>query len=80
MYVVANSFLCKRTSSSVAPEFASDNCFLTRDTLPLMLNENPSINLRDNEEFKAIIKRNQNEKAAIRAQIRKMEERGELDL
>ncbi|MCK5467240.1 MAG: tetratricopeptide repeat protein, partial [Cyclobacteriaceae bacterium] len=37
-------------------------------------------NLWDNEEFKAIVKRDQDEKAAIRVQLREMEERGELDL
>ena len=36
--------------------------------------------LRDDPEFKAIVKRVQEEKAAIRAQIREMEERGEIDL
>ncbi len=37
-------------------------------------------NLRDDPEFKAIVKRAQDEKAALRAQVREMEERGELDL
>jgi hypothetical protein len=37
-------------------------------------------NLWDNEEFQAFVKRNQDEKEAIRAQVREMEERGELDL
>jgi len=37
-------------------------------------------NLWDDPEFKAIVKRAQDEKAAIRAQIREMEERGEIDL
>jgi len=37
-------------------------------------------NLRDDPEFKALVKRAQDEKAAIRAQIKKMEERGEIDL
>jgi hypothetical protein len=36
--------------------------------------------LWDNPEYKAIVKRVQDEKAAIRAQIREAEERGELDL
>ena len=36
--------------------------------------------LWDNEEFKAIVKRDQDEKVAIRAQLSEMEERGELDL
>ena len=36
--------------------------------------------LRDDPEFIAIVKKDQDEKAAIRAQIREMEERGELDL
>ena len=36
--------------------------------------------LRDDPEFKAIVKRAQEEKTSIRAQIREMEERGELDL
>ena len=31
-------------------------------------------------EFKAIVKEAQDEKAALRAQVREMEERGELDL
>ncbi|TDI64592.1 MAG: hypothetical protein E2O88_11210 [Bacteroidetes bacterium] len=33
-------------------------------------------NLRDDPEFKAIVKRAQDEKAALRAQVREMEERG----
>jgi hypothetical protein len=37
-------------------------------------------NLLDNEEFKAIVKHAQEEKAALRAQVRDMEERGELTL
>jgi len=37
-------------------------------------------NLWDNEEFQAIVKRDQDEKAAIRAQVREMEARGELTL
>ena len=36
--------------------------------------------LRDDPEFKAIVKRAQNEQAALREQVREMEERGELDL
>ncbi len=36
--------------------------------------------LRDDSEFQAIVKQAQNEKAALRAQVREMEERGELDL
>jgi len=36
--------------------------------------------LWDDPKFKALIKRAQDEKAAIRAQIREMEERGEIDL
>jgi len=36
--------------------------------------------LRDDPEFQAIIKQAQEEKAALRAQVREMEERGELDL
>ena len=36
--------------------------------------------LRDDPEFQAIVKQAQEEKAAIRAQVREMEERGELDL
>ena len=36
--------------------------------------------LRDDPEFKAIVKQAQEEKAALRAQVREMEERGELDL
>jgi len=36
--------------------------------------------LRDDPEFKAIVKKAQEEKAAIRAQVKEMEERGELDL
>ena len=36
--------------------------------------------LRDDPEFQAIVKRAQEEKAALRAQVREMEERGELDL
>jgi hypothetical protein len=36
--------------------------------------------LQDDPQFKTIVKRAQDEKAAIRAQIREMEERGELDL
>jgi tetratricopeptide (TPR) repeat protein len=36
--------------------------------------------LRDDPEFKAIVKQAQEEKAALRAQIREMEERGELTL
>lgn len=37
-------------------------------------------NLRNDPEFKSIVKRAQDEKAAIRAQIKVMEERGEIDL
>ena len=37
-------------------------------------------NLRDDPEFKAIVKRAKDKAAAIRAQVREMEERGELDL
>jgi tetratricopeptide (TPR) repeat protein len=37
-------------------------------------------NLRDDPEFVAIVKRAQDEKTAVRDQIRKMEERGEIDL
>jgi hypothetical protein len=37
-------------------------------------------NLWDDPEFKAIIKKAQDEKAAIREQIREMEYRGEIDL
>jgi TolB-like protein/Tfp pilus assembly protein PilF len=37
-------------------------------------------NLWDDPEFKAIVKRAQDEKADIRAQVKEMEERGELDL
>jgi tetratricopeptide (TPR) repeat protein len=37
-------------------------------------------NLWYNEEFQAIVRRDQQEKTAIRAQIREMEKRGELDL
>ena len=37
-------------------------------------------NLRDNPEFKAIVKRAQQEKAAERAQIQEMIESGEIDL
>ncbi|MCK5470428.1 MAG: hypothetical protein KAI99_18025, partial [Cyclobacteriaceae bacterium] len=36
--------------------------------------------LWDNEEFQAFVKRNQDEKAALRVKVREMEERGELDL
>jgi len=36
--------------------------------------------LRDDPEFQIIVKRAQEEKAALRAQVREMEERGELDL
>jgi tetratricopeptide (TPR) repeat protein len=36
--------------------------------------------LRDDPEFKAIVKQAQDEKAALRAQVREMEERGELTL
>ena len=36
--------------------------------------------LRDDPEFKAIVKQAQEEKAALRAQVREMEERGELTL
>lgn len=36
--------------------------------------------LRDDPEFKAIVKKAQDEKAALREQVREMEERGELDL
>jgi len=35
---------------------------------------------KDDPEFQAIVKRAQEEKAAIRAQVREMEERGNLDL
>jgi TolB-like protein/class 3 adenylate cyclase/Tfp pilus assembly protein PilF len=37
-------------------------------------------NLRDDPEFKAIVKRAQDEKAAIRAQVQEMVDRGEIDL
>ena len=37
-------------------------------------------NLWDDPEFKAIVKRAQDKKAAIRAQVREMEEQGEIDL
>ena len=37
-------------------------------------------NLWDDPEFKAIVKRALDEKAALKAQLREMEERGELDL
>jgi len=40
----------------------------------------PFENLWDDPEFKAIVKRAQDEKAAIRVQVREMEERGELDI
>jgi len=40
----------------------------------------PFENLRDDPEFKAMVKQAQEEKAALRAQVRGMEERGELDL
>jgi tetratricopeptide (TPR) repeat protein len=36
--------------------------------------------LRDDPEFQAIVKEAQEEKAALRAQVRDMEKRGELDL
>ena len=36
--------------------------------------------LWDDPEFQAIVKQAQEEKAALRAQVREMEERGELDL
>ncbi|MCK5372379.1 MAG: hypothetical protein KAQ62_27645 [Cyclobacteriaceae bacterium] len=36
--------------------------------------------LWEDPEFKAIVKKAQDEKAAIKSQIREMEERGELDL
>jgi len=36
--------------------------------------------LRDDPEFEAIVKQAQEEKAALRVQIREMEERGELNL
>jgi tetratricopeptide (TPR) repeat protein len=36
--------------------------------------------LRDDPEFQAIVKQAQEEKAAMRAQVREMEKRGELDL
>jgi len=36
--------------------------------------------LRDDPEFKSIMKQAQNEKAALRVQVREMEERGELTL
>jgi len=36
-------------------------------------------NLWENEEFKAIMKRDQEEKAVIRAKVRDMEELGELN-
>ena len=45
-----------------------------------MTNEPMFENLWDDPEFKAIVKQAQEEKAAIRAQIIEMEERGELDL
>ena len=37
-------------------------------------------NLRDDVEFQAIVKKAQEEKAALRARVREMEERGELQL
>jgi TolB-like protein/Tfp pilus assembly protein PilF len=37
-------------------------------------------NLRDDPEFKAIVKRAQDEKAAIRAQVQEMVDKGEIDL
>jgi hypothetical protein len=37
-------------------------------------------NLWDDPDFQAIVKQAQEEKAALRAQVREMEERGELDL
>jgi len=40
----------------------------------------PFEKLWDDPKFKAIVKRAQDEKAAIRAQVREMEERGEIDL
>jgi hypothetical protein len=36
--------------------------------------------LRDDPEFKAIVKQAQQEKAKLREQVRQMEARGELDL
>jgi len=36
--------------------------------------------IRDDPKFKAIVKQAQDEKAALRAQVREMEERGELEL
>ena len=36
--------------------------------------------LRDDPEFKAIVQQVQDEKAALRAQVREMEEQGEIDL
>ena len=36
--------------------------------------------IRDDPKFKAIVKQAQDEKAALRAQVREMEERGELTL
>jgi len=36
--------------------------------------------LRDDPEFQSIVKQEQEEKAALRAQVREMEERGELTL
>ena len=40
----------------------------------------PFKKLKDDPEFKAIIKRVQDEKVALRVQIKAMEERAELDL
>ena len=37
-------------------------------------------NLRDDQDFKVIVKRAQDEKAAIRAQIKEMIDKGEIDL
>ena len=37
-------------------------------------------NLRDDQDFKVIVKRAQDEKAAIRAQIQEMIDKGEIDL
>ena len=39
-----------------------------------------SLGIEMMNEFKAIVKKAQDEKAAIRAQLKELEERGELDL
>ena len=46
----------------------------------VLVNYPPFKNLINDPEFKAIVKRAQEEKAAIRAQVREFEERGELDI